>query len=41
MELYVFLLVIVGILAFFGGFGCGVDYEYLRNKKVLEEKEND
>lgn len=43
---YILLLAFVGIVSFFGGFGCGVEYEYLRNKDNIknddkEEVENE
>lgn len=32
---YIILLIIVGFVAFWGGFGVGVDYEYQRkNDKI-------
>ena len=33
---YILLLVLVSIVSFFGGFGCGVEYEYLRNKDSMK-----
>jgi hypothetical protein len=33
---YILLLILVGFIAFWGGFGIGVDYEYQRKKDDIK-----
>lgn len=40
MDGYIVLLIVVGIVSFFGGFGCGVESEHLRNQENLKNEKN-